>query len=186
MTRQSYIYCEFSCDFFFFPSFFFHSGFASFWTVEKNGKVTLCAALLLYILAWHMPFFKIPLYFLLLIASNGFQIPSSRTQLISILYFYLISRFALSLLTVYFSTSSSIYQVLFWILILLACGLKVIWTLPAYFSNMFLYWNLLTYTVSCDIYSCSVPREIAFHWQRILVITFNLCASLFFKKLCTH
>lgn len=36
MTRQSCIYCEISCDFFF-P----HSCSASFWTVEKNGKVTV-------------------------------------------------------------------------------------------------------------------------------------------------
>lgn len=54
-------------------------------------------------------FFKNTIILFVLTVYNGFQIPPSRTPLVSLFYFGLISRLALALLAVCFLTGSSIY-----------------------------------------------------------------------------
>lgn len=178
MTTQRCIYCEFSSDFFF-PLFFFDSGFASFWRAEKNGKVTLCATLLLHILARHMPFLKTPLYYLYLQSTMASRsLPAElRLSLFSILAWFL----DLHLLCLQFAFWQVLQYIKFYFEFWSCPLVDWRWYEPYLLTSQtfFLYWNLLMYTAGCEMYSCSVPCEITCYWQWILVITFNLCGGSF-------
>lgn len=105
-TGQSRIYCKFSYDFFF-PFLLFFLRYCKFLdSREKWEGYFKCGTP---VIQSGMTYALKTNTILLHVVYNGFQILSGRTQLMSVVYFCLISRFALALLTGYFSKGSSIY-----------------------------------------------------------------------------